>query len=184
MTQFDGGFLLMRTLMSLACLTCLAVAGTASAAAPRGSQNDPVTGAVAACRTIGDAAQRLACFDKAAAGLASAVEKGDIAVVTREQATKTRQSLFGFAVPDFPFFKRSKEEAELKEIKTTIVSARPHGPGMHRLQVAEANAVWETMEALRREPEAGQPVTITRGVLGSYWIKVGNQREVRGRRVQ
>ena len=174
----------MRKMMSLACLTCLAVAGTAATAAPRKSATDPTVGAIAACRQIGDSAQRLACFDKAAAGLTSAVEKGDIAVVTREQANKTRQSLFGFAVPEFPFFKRDKDEAELKEIKTTIVSARPYGPGKHRLQVAEANAVWETTESLRREPEAGQPVTITRGVLGSYWIKVGNQREVRGRRVQ
>ena len=108
----------------------------------------------------------------------------DIAVVTREQAATTRRSLFGFAVPDFPFFKRKQGDEELREIKTTIVSTRQFGPNQHRIQVAEANGVWETLESLRREPEAGQPVHITRGALGSYWLKVGNQREVRARRVR
>lgn len=172
----------MRLLTSFACIAGLA--SSAAIAAPSGSRFDPTIGAVASCRQIRDSAQRLACFDKAAAGLTTAVEQGEIAVVTREQASKTRRSLFGFAVPEFPFFKKSKDEGELKEIKTTIVSARPYGPGKHRLQVAEADGVWETTESLMREPEAGQPVTITRGALGSYWIKVGNQREVRGRRVR
>ena len=172
----------MRILLSFACLAGLA--GSAVAAQPGGTRIDPTVGAIAACRQIADSAQRLACFDKAAAGLTTAVEQGEIAVVTREQAATTRRSLFGFAVPEFPFFKRKSGDEELREVKTTIVSARQYGPGKHLLQVAEANGVWETMESLMREPEAGQPVHITRGALGSYWIKVGNQREVRGRRVR
>jgi hypothetical protein len=172
----------MRILLSFAFLAGLA--GSAAAAQPGGSRLDPTVGAIAACRQIADPAQRLACFDKAAAGLTTAVEQGEVAVVTREQANTTRRSLFGFAVPDFPFFKRKSGDEELREIKTTIVSAREYGPGKHRIQVAEANGVWETTETLRRDPEAGQPVRITRGALGSYWIKIANQREVRARRVR
>ena len=172
----------MRILLPIACIAV--AASPAVAAQSDKSRLDPTVGAIAACRPIADPAQRLACFDKAAAGLATAVEQGEIAVVTREQAATTRRSLFGFAVPDFPFFKRKQGDEELREIKTTIVSTRQFGPNQHRIQVAEANGVWETLESLRREPEAGQPVHITRGALGSYWLKVGNQREVRARRVR
>ena len=170
-----------RTVIAFACL-----AGMASAASAQKTDGrvDPLISTLTGCRQISDQAQRLACYDKAAAGLTSAVEKGEVTLVTREQAAQTRRSLFGFAVPDFPFFKRRSGEEELREIKTTIVDARQYGPGKHRIQVAEANGVWETLESLVREPEAGQPVHITRGALGSFWIKVGNQREVRGRRVR
>lgn len=161
-----------------------ASASVASAQGTSRERPDPLVAALAACRSIADSAPRLACFDQAAAGLSTALERGDVTLVTREQAAQTRRSLFGFAVPDLPSFKRRADEAELQEIRTTIVSARQAGPGRHRLQVAEANGVWETTEALSREPQAGQPVRISRGALGSYWIGIANQREVRGRRIR
>lgn len=173
----------MRNLVITIGLSALAASG-AGAAAPARSPADTMVSALRACRQVTDPAQRLACFDKAAASLTGAVEQGEVTLVTREQATKTRRSLFGFAVPEFPFFKRRAGESDLREISTRIVSVRPYGPNRYRLGVAEADAVWETTEELAREPLAGQPVTIQRGALGSYWIKVGNGREVRGRRVR
>lgn len=161
-----------------------ASAGSAGAQGTSGARGDPLVSALAACPRIGDSAQRLGCFDKAAAGLTTALERGEVTLVTREQAAQTRRSLFGFAVPDLSFLKRRSDEGELREIRTTIMSARQAGPGQHRLQVAEPNGVWETTEALSREPQAGQRVRISRGALGSYWIRIDNQREVRGRRIR
>ena len=92
----------MRLPMSL--LTCCAlVAATMAAAAPR----RPETGTPAqvqrlmACRTIADAGQRLACYDREAAGVDQAIARKDIVMVDKERARAAGRSLFGFSIPNF-----------------------------------------------------------------------------------
>ena len=146
----------------------------------------PLVSALAACRAISDEGARLACYDKASEALTGAAARGDIAVVDREQARKVRRSLFGFAVPSFPFFahKDDKEE-EPKNITSTLRGFSSIGDGRYRVVIADGDAVWETTESASfRDPKQGEKVSIESGLMGSYFMQVGKQRWVRARRVR
>ena len=185
MGESQWGLALMK--MSLS-----AAVGIALLSAPAAAQQKdpaPVFKQLTDCRAIADSAARLACFDKASSELASAVEQGNLAVVDREQVKKVRRSLFGFAVPKFPFFgdrdEKEADEDEPKEIETTMLSFAPMGNGRFRVTIAEPRSVWETTESIPySDPKSGAKVKIKGGVLGSYFVQVGSNRWVRARRVR
>lgn len=146
----------------------------------------PLIGALRACHSIADSAQKLSCYERAGTALTTAEESGEVAVVHREQVRKVRRSLFGFAVPKFPFFSgRDEDKEEPREIVSTVQGFSSIGNGRFRITIAEASAVWETTESsMLRDPKPGEKVTIEGGTLGSYFIQVGTQRWVRARRVR
>jgi hypothetical protein len=149
-------------------------------------KQSPLVGALAACQAIADNTQRLACFDKAAGNLVVAAGKGDVSVVDRAELREARRSLFGFSMPKLPFFSGDDSAGDVSDtLDTTIKSASGIGYGKFRIVVAQGDAVWETTEAFAtmRDPKVGQKITIKRGPLGSYMIKINNQRAVKGRRV-
>jgi hypothetical protein len=164
-----------------------AVSVNGPARAQQAQSPSPLIGALRACHSIADSAQKLSCYERAGTALTTAEEKGDVAVVHREQVKKVRRSLFGFAVPKFPFFSDRDEdkEEEPREIVSTVQSFRSIGNGRFRITIEEASAVWETTESsMLRDPKPGEKVTIESGTLGSYFIQVGSQRWVRARRVR
>ena len=149
-------------------------------------KTSPLVNALEACRSIADSAARLACFDKASEALVTATRTGDVAVVDKSEVRKARKSLFGFGVPKIPFFSGDDTADEVSDtLESTVKSAQGIGYGKFRIVIAEGNAVWETTEgyATMRDPEAGQKIVIKRGPLGSFMIKVNNQRAVKGKRV-
>lgn len=171
-------------------LFCKAFAGAAllwagTAAAQVAPREADALGALASCRTVADSARRLACFDSAAASLLKAREAGEVQVVNRTELREVRRNLFGFSLPRLPFFKgdKSQEEADDK-LETRVTSWRPIGYGKYRI-VVEGGAVWETTEASDAvdPPVQGQPLSIRKGALGSYVLKINNQRGLRGRRI-
>lgn len=139
---------------------------------------------VTACRGIAASSARLACFDKAAAALDDALAQKSIVILDRQAVRETRRSLFGFNLPRLPFFggrdDPSGEPPETREIQAVIASANPLPHDNWRIRLQDG-ATWQTTEAFRgyRDPAAGSAVTITRGPLGSYSMRVGNQRAVR-----
>ena len=147
----------------------------------------PLVGALEACRAIADPTQRLACYDKEAAALVTATQTGDVAVVDKAEARRARKSLFGFAMPNLPFFSGDKSADEVSDtLETTVTKASGIGYGKFRITIAEGNAVWETTESYStmREPRAGDKISIKRGTLGSYVLRIGtNNRGVKGKRV-
>lgn len=151
------------------------------------SRQSPLVGALEACRAIVDPTQRLACYDKEAAALVTAAQTGDVAVVDKAEARRARKSLFGFAMPNLPFFSGDKSADEVSDtLETTITRASGLGYGKFRITIAEGNAVWETTETFStmREPRAGDKISIKRGTLGSYVLRIGtNNRGVKGKRV-
>ena len=161
----------------------LLCAGTATAQVP--AEGADALGALASCRAISESARRLACFDAAAASLLKAREAGDVQVVNRTELREVRRNLFGFSLPRLPFFKgdRSQEEAD-DRLETRITSWRPIGYGKYRI-VVDGGAVWETTEASDAvdPPAQGQPLSIRKGALGSYVLRINNQRGLRGRRI-
>jgi hypothetical protein len=160
------------------------LAGPALAKDP--PKQSPLVGALEACRAIADPTQRLACYDKEAGALIAAAQTGDVAVVDKAEARRARKSLFGFAMPNLPFFSGDKSADEVSDtLESTITKANGIGYGKFRITIAEGNAVWETTEtySTMREPRSGDKISIKRGTLGSYMLRIGKNRGVKGRRV-
>jgi hypothetical protein len=163
---------------------CAVLAAAGASAAPKRTL-PPVVQQLSACRAQTDDAARLRCFDEAAAALARAADSGDVVVVDRDDVRKTRRSLFGFNVPKLPFFSGDESASDQQdEITAKIASAYSLGNGKFAIRL-EDGAIWETTEAKAavRTPRAGNEVTIKRGSLGGYFLRIAGQRTLRARRV-
>ena len=149
-------------------------------------RKSPLISAISACRQISDPAQRLACFDKTSGELVAATEKGDVSVVDRADLRQARRSLFGFNMPKLPFFSGDKSADDVSDkliSRVTAVKALAHDRYVVRLQ--DGAALWETLETYGafHAPKVGDSVEVNRGPLGSYILRFGKQRGVKGRRV-
>ena len=78
----------------------------------------------------------------------------------------------------------TKSEAQ-RQLDSTITSVRPLNNGYFRIVIADKNAVWETTDSSISfdPPRAGQKISILRGPLGSYFLRIDGQVGDRGRRV-
>jgi hypothetical protein len=142
---------------------------------------------IVGCRSISDAGQRLACFDRTVGALQDATAKHDIVVVDRQQVRETRRSLFGLSLPNLPIFGDSgtgkdADENRVKEVSSTVRSAREDGAG-NWIVILEDGAVWhQTSGDIAIGPKPGTPVTIREAALGSYFMRIGKQPGVKARR--
>ncbi|NJC05029.1 hypothetical protein GGQ97_000822 [Sphingomonas kaistensis] len=162
----------------------MALVGSAAGAQPAAKDSDALS-SLSACVGLRDAARRLACYDSTAGALLKARAAGDVQVVNRREMRDVRRNLFGFALPKLPFFTGDTSQNEADDrLETKIVNWRSLGYGKYRM-VVDGGAVWETTEASEAidPPAAGQPITIRKGALGSYVLRINNQRGVRGRRI-
>ena len=82
----------------------------------------PQVNALLACQSVTDSAERLACYDKAAAGISEAVARKDIVVYDRESVRKTKRGLFGFSIPNLGIFGEDDDEVEIKQVDGAIAS--------------------------------------------------------------
>lgn len=146
----------------------------------------PLVSAIDRCRQITDPMPRLACYDTAANALVQAANAGTVAVVDQGEIRKARRSLFGFTLPKIPFFSgdSTADEAQ-RQLDSTITSVRQLANGYYRVVIADNNAVWETSESSISfdPPRVGQKISILRGALGNYFLRINGQVGVRGRRV-
>lgn len=166
----------------------LIVAGTGLAFAKDKQPPPPsaLVGQIERCRAIADDAQRLACFDRESATLVEAVKGGKVAVVDQAAVRETRRSLFGFQVPKLPFFSGDDSaDAVPDQIESTIKSVEEIGRGRYRIVIADHDAVWETIDNPMRlnAPRRGDKIVIKRGLIGAYFLRIGGQVGVKGRRV-
>jgi len=168
--------------ISLGTLVIISASATAKDPPPQ----SPLVSEIEACRAIADPAQRLACYDQSAEKLVTAARKGDIAVVDKTEVRKARKSLFGFNMPKIPFFSGDDSaDAVSDTLESTIKGVQGIGYGKYRMTIAESDAQWETTETYgtMREPRAGDKIVIKRGPLGSYLLRIGSNRGVKGKRV-
>lgn len=179
----------MRKAMEWAVAASVAAAVATAPASAKGKEKptpSPLVAAIDRCRQIGDSTQRLACYDTAAGALVQAANTGSVAIVDQGEIRKARRSLFGFTLPKIPFFSGdgTAEEAQ-RQLDSTITSVRPLNNGYFRIVIADNNAVWETTDSNISfdPPRAGQKISILRGPLGSYFLRIDGQVGVRGRRV-
>ena len=174
--------------MTIRIKICLALAaGLAAPAVAAPARLPTVLQALTDCRTKTDDVARLACYDKAAAGIAEATAKKDIVVLDREEVRATRRGLFGFSLPKLNFFGNKDVEndtgrEDIDEVDVVVKSARSFGYQLWRMTM-EDGSIWVTNEASTLiTPRAGSKVHIKRAALGSYFIKVDGSRAVKGRR--
>ena len=169
-------------------LLAVAVPSTAQRAPSRSAPTQPRhLGALDACRAITADTARLACFDREAAALLTASRSGELSVVDRADMRTARRSLFGFALPKLPFFNGDKSADEVPDtLDSTIVSAQGIANERYRIQIAAGDALWETTEAPLNlsTPRAGEKIVISKGALGSYFLRINGQVGVKGRRVK
>ncbi len=145
-------------------------------------------GAIGACRAITADTVRLACFDREASAFVAAAQSGQVSIVDRAELRAARRSLFGFSLPNLGMFGAKNDQSEpeeTKELRSEVVRATTIGAGKYRVVIADQKAVWETTEVslTGRQPRPGEAVHIKKGSLGSYFIQLGSQKWVKGRRV-
>ena len=162
----------------------LVLTGSAASAKDQPVPPSARLNAITACQSIGDDAQRLACYDREAATLIKSAQAGEIRVIDREDVRVVRRSLFGFSLPKLGLFGGDGEETA-DEMESTIKSVQEMPNGRYRMVIAEGDAVWETTETPMRfnEPRPGEKIVIKRGAVGSYFLRVGRQLGVKGRRI-
>ena len=139
--------------------------------------------AIRKCRDIAEDAARLACYDGATGSFIAASDSGEIELVDRQRADRTRKDLFGFSGARLPFF---TDGEEIKEIESTITRVRRIGRDGWQITIEDGDAVWQITNPPMRfnPPRVGDKVVIERGALTSYFIKVRTQIGVKGKRVQ
>ena len=135
------------------------------------------------CRTVADAQQRLACFDRETAAMAQAVARKDLVMIDRNKARAAQRSLFGFSVPDFGGLLGGGGD-EVKQIEGVVASSGFNRDGGWTVRLKDGS-VWTQMDSVvvPMQPEAGEKVVIRRAAFGSFFMKVGNQVGFRARRI-
>ncbi len=179
----------MRTALILG--ITMAVAAPVLAQEQRGeARGDALAGELARCRSIGGDAERLACFDKAAAELIAARDSGQVVVLDREGMRRAKRRVFGFQLPRLGLFGDGDEadgkgEPEVKEIESTLSRVTAIGGGLYILGLADGTQ-WQTTEGRTNfSPRKDQPIKIEAGILGSYNAKItGQGRGVKVKRVR
>jgi len=138
-----------------------------------------------ACRSVSDAAKRLACYDSKVSALDAAAKNDELVVVDRSQIRQARRSLFGLTLPDLGIFGGGKAEREgegISEIESTI--RRAYYSSYRWNIILDDGARWVQIDTRdpARDPRAGQTIRIRRAALGSFLANIEGQRAIRVRR--
>lgn len=140
--------------------------------------------ALADCQAVADGGIRLACFDAAAAQLASAEQAGDVLVLDRVEVRTAKRDAFGLRLPSLGLFDRAAVEKleEVESVSSTVAGALRDGLGAW-LVTLENGQVWRQTDSMRlRRIRRGDEATVRRGALGGYFLKIGSQAAVRADR--
>ena len=159
---------------------------SATGALAQSPERADVLESLAACRTQSDPAQRLACYDAAAAALDEAERAGDVVVLDREQMLETRRGLFGFAMPSLDIFNRGDGDLveEIDNVSYVVRTAR-EARDDEWVFTMEDGSVWRQIDGrMWGRPRAGQTAVVRSAALGSFMMNVGDAPAIRVRREQ
>ena len=131
----------MRKLLVISATFALLTATSAEARKPLQTGTPANVQKLLGCRSIVDSAQRLACYDREAAGVSQAIASRDLVMIDRARATAAKRSLFGFSVPDFGGLFGGGGD-DVKEISSTVTAfaRNPFGGWTIRLADGEVDA--------------------------------------------
>jgi len=158
---------------------------------------DPLAGLLT-CRNLTDAGARLACFDRETAALARAPAAAPLASapITAAAASSAATPVSGAMTPEQKFGLSSgaiaaKEEAvgtrtpKDAKLQARITALALAGDG-RTLFTLDNSQVWRQLEADGTDVMAklGDTATISRGMLGSYWLQLKTGRGCKVTRLQ
>ena len=159
----------------------LAILGAASSQARDRDETatapPPVYQAVLDCRSVSDAAQRLACYDKSVGAMSDAAGRKDVVVIDRESIRATKRGLFGVSLPNIKIF-GGNDDVEVNQIESTIASAPASRDGMSVFILSDGSR-WKQTDGRFTYPKAGQKILVKRAALGSFMANVNGQPGVR-----
>lgn len=167
----------------------IAACCAALVATPASPRSAPQTGtpasiqALLGCRSITEAAQRLACYDRASGTVAEAIGRKDLVVIDKARATQAKRSLFGFSIPDFGgLFGGS--DTDVKQIESTVASIGHNADGGWVIGLSDGSTWSQTDDAmLGLPPRRGDKVVVKRGMLGSFFLELGKQPGFKAKRI-
>jgi hypothetical protein len=176
----------MRRLSHLVLATGLLLATTAATGKDDKltQSRPPVFEELVNCRTIADAAERLACYDTKVAAIDEAEKKDELVLADKSAMKEARRGLFGFSIPKLKIFGNDGDEEEKFELVAKIDSAYQANPGKWTI-VLDSGARWVQIDTqvLRKNPARGMEIKIREAALGSYFANIDGARAIRMRRV-
>jgi hypothetical protein len=162
-------------------VAALATAAQARSTTPTGT---PATvQSLLACQSVADSGKRLSCYDKAAQGLADAMNKKELVVVDKARANEAKRSLFGFSIPNFGALFGGGDD-QVNQIESTIAGAFENGYEGWTIKLADGST-WQQTDGspVALPPRKGDKVVVKRGSMGSYFVKLGSQPGFKAKRV-
>ncbi len=133
------------------------------------------------CRALTDATARQACFDRTAAAVASAIETKELVMIDKAKANEVKRSLFGYSAPNFAGLLGG---GDVKQIEGVVTSAFTNGDGGWTVKLADGSTWAQNDDTpIALPPRKGDKVTIKRGTLNSYFLRIGNQPGVKAHRI-
>ena len=135
--------------------------------------------AVLDCKSLGDPAARLACYDKAVSAMDAARAAKDLVVTDRATVREAKRGLFGLSLPSIKLFGGGdNDDDEVKEIEGKIAGIRMASDGFPVFTL-EDGARWKQTDGRNTFPKAGQKIRIRKASLGSYIASINDQPGVR-----
>jgi len=136
-----------------------------------------------ACRAIAPAEARLACFDRESAAMSQAIASKDLVFIDREKARAASRSLFGFSIPNFGGLFGGHEN-EVKQIESTVTRSGRNVDGGWIFYLADGSVWTQTDDwPLGLPPDRGDKVVVSRGLLGSFRLRLNKQPEIKVKRI-
>lgn len=167
----------------LAAAGLLVVAPASAKVQPLASAPPPkIFADVVQCRAIADAAERLACFDRAVGALATAQQNKDLFIADKEAVQDARRGLFGFNLPKMNLFTDDDMERDVKSIESTI-TATVQGQKGYIFTLQDGARWMQTDGAYMDKPKVGSKIRIRRAAFGSYFGAIESNPGVRVERL-
>lgn len=169
--------------ISIAVAACAVVgAGTAQAAQRADDAAPAQVQRLMACRTIAAAQDRLACFDRETNAMQQAIASKNLVFVDREKVRAASRSVFGFSVPNLGGLFGGDDE--VKQIESTVTRSGRNADGGWVFYLADGS-VWSQTDdwPLGLPPERGDKVVVSRGLMGSFRLRLNKQPEIKVRRI-
>lgn len=173
----------MRLILLFSCAGLLAAPITASGQA-RGDATRALD-ELAGCRAVAADAERLACFDRVAAGVATARASGELLAFDRETVTAERRRTFGLVdAPESAGAEAAARAAKVRQLASTITGVS-QGPGLGLWRLTLANGqVWQTLNPDRYGPRAGASIRLITTVTGGFRASIDRGALVQVKRIR
>ena len=133
------------------------------------------------CRTIAASDQRLACYDREATAVQTAIANQDLFMVDKDKARAAGRSLFGFSIPNFGGL--FGNNGEISAIEGVIKSAGRNSDGGWLITLQDGSVWTQTDDWPGLDARAGKKVTVKRGMLGSFWLAIPGQNGIKVKRI-